>query len=83
LKRVLKAIEAAREEGIAVKVTGLDEFEIGDFSAQLADAQQLLSLGIESPTLKKEIFKTLAAQYLSDAPQSIKDQISKEIDAAG
>lgn len=82
LKRVLKAIVAAREDGIAVNVTGLDEFEIGDFSAQLADAQQLLALGIPSPTLKKEIFKTLAAQYLSDSPQAIKDRISREIETA-
>ncbi len=80
LKRVLKAIEAAREDNVAISVTGMDEFQIGDFSSQLADAQKLLSLGIGSPTLQKEIFKTLALQYLSDAPQETKDRIVREIE---
>ncbi len=53
---------------------GLDEFDIGDFSAELADAEQLLGLGIESPTLKKQIFKKLALKYLCDVRQEMKDR---------
>lgn len=82
VKRVLKAIAAAREDGIEIGVTGMDEFDISDFSSELADAKQLLALGVESPTLKKEIFKKLALKFLSDSRQQIKDQIAAEIEAA-
>jgi hypothetical protein len=80
VRRVLKAIAAAREDEIEINVTGLDEFDIADFSTELSDAQQLLSLGVESPTLKKEIFKKLSLKYLSDARQEVKDRIVEEID---
>ncbi len=80
MKRVLKAVDAAREDSVAVSVTGMDEFQIGDFGGQLAEAQKLLGMGIESPTLKKEVYKTLALQYLSDAPQETKDRIVREIE---
>ena len=83
IRRVLKAIEAAREDGIEIGVTGMDEFDIADFATELADAQQLLALGVESPTLKKEIFKKLALKYLSDARQDVKDRIVEEIEAGG
>jgi len=79
VRRVLKAIAAAREDEIEISVTGLDEFDISDFSTELDDAQKLLSLGVDSPTLKKEIFKKLALKYLSDARQEIKDRIVEEI----
>jgi hypothetical protein len=80
VRRVLKAIAAAREDEIEISVTGLDEFDIADFSTELSDAQALLSLGVESPTLKKEIFKKLSLKYLSDARQEVKDRIVEEID---
>jgi hypothetical protein len=80
MRRVLKAIEAAREDGLEISVTGMDEFDIGDFSIELGDAQALLGLGVDSPTLKKEIFKKLALKYLSDARQNVKDQIVEEIE---
>jgi len=80
IRRVLNAIEAAREDGLQVYVSGMDEFDIGDFSSELDDAQKLLALGIDSPTLKKQIFKKLALKYLCDARQDIKGQIAAEID---
>ncbi|MGH9558663.1 MAG: hypothetical protein ACRD30_05435, partial [Bryobacteraceae bacterium] len=80
IRKVLKAIEAAREDGIEIRVTGMDEFDIADFSAELADAQNLLGLGVDSPTLKKEIFKKLSLKYLSDARQDVKDRIVEEIE---
>lgn len=80
MKRVLRAIEAAREDGLTIDVTGLDEFDIGDFSGELDDADRLLSLGVQSKTLRKEIFKKLAFKYLCDMRQGVKDQISREID---
>jgi hypothetical protein len=80
VRRVLKAIEAAREDGLAVNVTGMDEFDIADFSMELQDAAALLGMGVESPTLKKEVFKKLALKYLCDARQEVKDRIVAEIE---
>jgi hypothetical protein len=82
IRRVLKAIEAAREDGLAVSVTGMDEFDIADLGAELSDAKDLLALGVVSPTLKKEMFKKLALKFLSDARQDVKDQVVAEIEAA-
>lgn len=79
-RRLLRSIEAAREDGLRIDVSGLDEFDIGDFAAELADAQTLLGLGVESPTLKKQIFRKLALKYLCDVRQDIKDEIASEID---
>jgi hypothetical protein len=83
VRRVLRAIEAAREDGLEVNVTGMDEFDISDFSTELADAEKLLTLGVDSPTLKKEVFKRLALKYLSDTRQDVKDRIVAEIEGAG
>jgi hypothetical protein len=80
LKRVLRAIEVAREDGLWIDVSGLDEFDIGDFSGDLNDAKSLLDLGIKSPTLRKQIYKRLAQKYLCDVRQDTKDQIAREIE---
>ena len=56
IRRVLRAVNGAREDGLAVSVTGMDEFDIADFGTELDDARGLLELGVESETLKKEIF---------------------------
>jgi hypothetical protein len=78
---VFRAIAAARQDAISVHVSGLDEFDIGDFSNELDDARKLLTLGIDSETLKKQVFKKLAFKFLSDVRQEIKTQIAQEIDA--
>jgi hypothetical protein len=80
MKRVLRAIEAARQDGLTLDVSGLDEFDIGDFTNELDDAERLLKLGVGSQTLRKEIFKKLAYKYLCDARQALKDQIATEIE---
>ena len=82
IKQILRAIEAARQDGLTIDVSGLDEFDIGDFSSELADAKSLLSLNPGSETLKKEIFKKLTFKYLCDMRQELKAQIAGEIDAA-
>jgi len=64
-----------------VSVCGLDEVDISDFGTELQNATSLLQLGIQSPTLKKQIYQRLALKYLSDARQETKDQIAREIDA--
>ena len=80
MKQVLRAIAAARQDGVSIDVSGLDEFDIGDFSNELDDAKKLLDLGIGSETLKKQVFKKLAFKYLCDARQEIKNRVAEEID---
>ena len=65
-----------------LRIVGLDEFDIGDFSTELADAKQLLGLGIQSDTFKKQVFKKIAFQYFCDVRQEIKSQTAAEIDAS-
>ena len=81
MKQVLWAIAAARQDGVAIDVSGMDEFDIDDFGTELDDAKKLLELGIGSETLKKQVFKKLAFKYLCDARQEIKNQVAEEIDA--
>ena len=80
VKRTLRWIAEARQDDLSIDVSGLDEFDIGDFGSELAEAQQLLSLGIESETLRKQVYKKLALKYLCDVRQDIKDTIVREID---
>ena len=52
------------------------------YKRQLEDARRLLDLAIESPTLKRHVYKKLAFKYLSDVRQEVKDRIAEEIDGA-
>jgi hypothetical protein len=81
IRNVLSAIVAVRQDDLAVDAVGLDEFDITDFSTEANDAQSLLALGIQSPTLKKQVYKRVAMKYLCDARQDIKNRIAEEIDA--
>lgn len=81
LKQVLRAVAAARQDGISMDVSGMDEFDINDLRTELDDAKKLLDLGIGSKTLKKEVFKRLALKYLSDAGQEIKNRVAEEIES--
>jgi hypothetical protein len=76
----LWAIAAARQDGLTIDVSGLDEFDIDEFGTELDDAKKLLDLGIGSPTLQKQVFKRLALKYLCDARQEVKNQVVAEID---
>ena len=82
IKQVLRAIELARQDGLSIDVSGFDEFDIGDFGNELDDALKLLNLGMQSDTLRKQVFKKLALKYLCDVKQDIKTQIASEIDAS-
>ena len=81
MKQVLRAIAEARQDEVSIDVSGMDEFDIGDFSNELDDAKKLLDLGIVSETLKKQVFKKLAFKYLCDARQEIKNRVADEIEA--
>lgn len=80
IKQILWAIATERRDSLAIDVSGLDEFDIGDFSVELDDARKLLDLGIQSNTLKQQLFKKLAFKYFCDVRQDIKNQIADEID---
>jgi hypothetical protein len=82
VRQILQAITLARKDDLTVDVSGLDEFDIADLSAELADAKNLLALGIDSKTLKQQMFKKLAFKYLSDSRQELKNTIAAEIDAS-
>lgn len=82
MKQVLWAVAAARQDTVSVDVTGMDEFDIDDFGTELDNAKKLLDLGIESVTLKKQIFKRLALQYLADSKQAVKNRVAEEIEAS-
>ena len=82
MRKVLEAIALARKDDLTIDVSGLDEFDIGDFSVELDNARNLLAMGIGSTTLKQEMFKRLAFKYLSDARQDLKNRIAAEIDAS-
>jgi hypothetical protein len=82
MRVVLNTIAAARQDDLVIDASGLDEFDITDFSAEAGDAQRLLSLGIQSPTLQKQVHKRVAMKYLCDARQEIKNRIADEIDEA-
>jgi hypothetical protein len=81
-RQVLQAIAMARRDDLVIDVSGLDEFDIGDFSVELDNARNLLALGIDSRTLKQQMFKRLAFKYLSDSRQDLKNIIAAEIDAS-
>ena len=77
----MNAISSARQDGVVIAVSGLDEVDISDFSADLQDARDLLQVGIDSPTLKRQVYQRLALKYMNDARQDTKDQIAREINA--
>jgi hypothetical protein len=80
MTQVLHAIAAARRDSLEIDVSGLDEFDVGDFGDDLANAEKLLSMGIESKTMKRQLFKKLAFKYFCDARQEVKNQIAREIE---
>ncbi len=79
IRRVLTAVTVARQDDVSVSVSGLDEIDIAEFGTELQNASTLLQMGIDSPTLKREVYQRLAVKYLSDARQEVKDQIAREI----
>lgn len=83
MRQILWAIAAARQDGVTIDVSGMDEFDITDLGTELDEAVKLFSLGIESKTLRKEVFKRLALKYLSDARQDVKSRVVEEIELDG
>lgn len=81
MSALIMAISDARQDDLIISISGLDELDISDFSTELQQASALLQTGIDSPTLKQQVFERLAFKYLNDARQETKDQIAREISA--
>jgi hypothetical protein len=79
IKKIVMAITEAREDGVVIAVSGLDEVDISDFGTELQQAASLLQLGINSQTLRTQVYQRLAMKYLNDARQEIKNKIAQEI----
>lgn len=82
LKRLLETLTAIREDHARITVSGLDEFEVGEFRDELEEAQTLLGLGLKSKTFRKQVFKKLALKYLADVNETTKEHIAREIDVS-
>lgn len=80
LKRLLETLTQIREDHARISVSGLDEFEVGEFRDELEEAQTLLGLGVKSKTFRKQVFKKLALKYLADVNETTKEHIAREID---
>ena len=80
VRRVLKAIAAAREDGVEISVTGMDEFDIADFSTELSDAQALVGVGSGFADVKERDFQEAGAEVFERARQEVKDRIVEEIE---
>ncbi len=80
LKRLLQTLIRVRKDDLRISVSGLDEFEVGEFNEELDEAQKLLNLGIESKTFRKQAFKKLAFKFLADINETTKENIAAEIE---
>ncbi len=80
LKRILQTLIRVRKDDIRISVSGLDEFEVGEFNDELDEAQKLLNMGLQSKTFRKQAFKKLAFKFLADINETTKERIAVEIE---
>jgi len=80
LKRLLQTLTRIRKDDLRISVSGLDEFEVGEFNEELDEAQKLLNLGLGSKTFRKQAFKKLAFKFLADINETTKERIAAEIE---
>lgn len=83
IRRVLECCLMARqEEAQGLEIRGFDNFDIRDLTQDIQDALEIKLLVRDSPTFLKETQKRLALKYLDDSEPPVKQQITREIDAA-
>ena len=77
LKLLLSAIATAAAGRPGYRRIGVGRMlNITNFAVEANDAKSLLALGIQSPTLTKQIQKRVALKYLCDVRQVIKNKIA-------
>ncbi|MBM3758867.1 MAG: hypothetical protein FJW36_01340 [Acidobacteria bacterium] len=69
-----------RKDDLKISVSGLDEFEVGEFNEELDEAEKLLKLGVQSKTFRKQALKKLAFKFLADINETTKEKIAAEIE---
>ncbi len=80
LRQVLGLIRLARRDDVEIEVTGMDQFDVPEFSDELAHAEGLRRLAIGSARLDKEVQKRVALKYLDGATQETKNEVVREIE---
>jgi hypothetical protein len=80
IKQILEMLAQIRDEEVVLSISGLDEFDVGDLQAEVAEVEQLLRLNINSKTLKKQLHKKLALRFVADANEATKQAIAQEIE---
>lgn len=80
IKQILEMLAQIRDEEVVLSISGLDEFDVGDLQAEVAEVEQLLKLNINSKTLKKQLHKKLALRFVADANEATKQAIAQEIE---
>jgi hypothetical protein len=80
VKRLLQTLIRVRRDDLRISVSGLDEFEVGEFHEELAEAEKLFGLGLRSKTFRKQAFKKLAFKFLADINEQTKERIAAEIE---
>lgn len=80
LKRLLQTLIKVRKDDLRISVSGLDEFEVGEFNEELDEARKLFELGIDSTTFRKQALKKLAFKFLADINETTKEKIAAEIE---
>ena len=80
LGEVFDLVRRARRDDVEIAITGMDQFDDPEFSAELDNALGLQKLGIRSPRLDREVRKRVAMKYLEGASQETKNEVGREID---
>ncbi|WP_051670043.1 hypothetical protein [Bryobacter aggregatus] len=80
LKRLLQTLIRVRKDDLRISVSGLDEFEVGEFNEELDEAQKLFNMGLNSKTFRKQAYKKLAFKFLADINETTKERIASEIE---
>lgn len=81
IRQILGLIAAARRDTVRPQVTGLDQFDVKDFTEELNNAKTLSTLITSSSTFTREMQKKLALRYLEDADPSVKSRVMAEVDS--
>ena len=80
LHRVFDLVRRARHDEVTIEVSGMDEFDMPDFSEELNNATGLRELGIPSRRFETEVQKRVAMKYLEGAAQETKNEVLREIE---
>ena len=82
IKQVLRAIGRARQDGLSIDVSGLDEFDIEDFSNELDDATETAGAGDRVGDAEETDFQEAGVQVSLRRAAGNQERIADEIEAS-